>query len=199
MEFSSTELFAEILVAGLLVSFSVSPILILSSPTARQKGGLLPFSGEWKPWIILVVAFVYAVGIGGNRLVGELYTALHIEANVNSGSVQLERAEFVIRDHGEIARDWIERHKSYRKILRMASFSSVLLLLSMIVYRIAGRKYPRYLASHYIAAMILCLFFFASFIQEDNDYKTHLAMYAQVLKETAPNTQPNRDGPVRHP
>src|SRR5260221_191278 len=134
MDFSATELFVEILFGGILFTFAVSPILIALSPEARQKKGFLPGMNdwaEWKPWIILAVALLYAVGIAGNRLAQELYKRTGIDPVTDPDR---EEFELRVRDHSEVARDFVERHKTYRKVLRAASFSSFLFLVSMLVY-----------------------------------------------------------------
>jgi hypothetical protein len=195
VDFSSTELFAEVLVAGILLTLAVSPILILFSPTARGRDGLVPCWGEWKPWIMVVVALVYALGIAGNRLIDELYKSgnklvdeLHkcrIELKTQGSADFAEREELEVRDHSEIARDWVERHKSYHKVLRAASFSSLLFLLSMIVYRMSGPERPRYFARHYVAAMVLCLLFSVALIKESSHYRKNLALYSALINKKA--------------
>src|SRR5262249_25750755 len=124
--------------------FALSPILIRITPAVRTTEGLLPGLetwGEWKPWVIVAIALVYATGVAGNRAVEVLYhDVLHFEAEVTTDRCPnfiQSNAELAARHHSETARDWVERHKTYAKILRAASFSSVLFLAAMVFYRLS--------------------------------------------------------------
>ncbi|HUL95888.1 MAG TPA: hypothetical protein VLT89_07745 [Usitatibacter sp.] len=176
MELSSTELFVEILISGILYTFAISPILILMSPAADRTPGILPGLltwHDWKPWVILAVAIVYAIGVGGNRLVEELYSAIACAFGVKSEKA----AEWALRIDSEIARGWVERHKTYIKILRAASFSSLLFLICMNVYRHYSpkRQQPhRYERRHRVAALALFAFFSVALVAESWHYRDDL-------------------------
>lgn len=185
MDFPATEIFVEIFVVGVLLVFGVSPILICFSPSARQRQGLLPIGDwkDWKPGLLLTVALLYSVGIAGNRLVERLYSRLQvggIDATMDS-----DKMELAVREHSEMARDWVERHKTYLKVLRAASFSSLLFLLSMPVYSIFNKRrtdVPRYGPKHYMAAILLGILFFCAFVSETHHYRRLLSDYHQIPK-----------------
>jgi hypothetical protein len=156
---------------------------------------------------------VYATGVAGNRIVEILYhDVVHFEAHVADAQCKYfnrEEAEFAARNHSEIARDWVERHKTYRKILRTASFSSFLFALSIAGYHAsfmakrqrafpwlrrptrtekakARQAFQRYDARHYAAALLLCLFFVTAFYEEDKHFKADLCKHQSFYQTKAP-------------
>jgi hypothetical protein len=192
MDFSFTDLFVEIFVGGLLFAFSVSPVLILISPHAMQRPGILPFVGPSEPneagsrpppstgaevcghctWLLVVlIGTLYAIGISGNRVAERLFRGTHIDPTPT-----VSRVELVVRDHSDAARDFVERHKTYLKVSRAAFCSSVLFLLSMGWYRVVTRKrLPqaerlRYRRGHFVASGIVGVISLFSFTLENKHY-----------------------------
>src|SRR4051794_32263761 len=106
MELSSLSLFTEILIVGLLIAVGISPLLRESFPFMSN----LSSWGEWKPWVIVVIVVVYAMGIAGNRLIESGFKATGLDP-----ADHLQKAELVLREHGDPSRDWVERHKTYLK------------------------------------------------------------------------------------
>jgi hypothetical protein len=205
MDIPGTELFIEILVAGVLFTVGLSPLFPLFSeyrPTPRAKDGsseghqeweLFPGIKEWtdlKPWMIVAVAIVYSLGVGGNRLVEAVYQYLpivsyHEDKKADTAEKPTgEVAEAIVRAKGVSYLAWIERHKSYRKILRAGSASSLLFLLSVGLYltiRRGRRQLYRDRVKHCLVAGLLLIFFTAAYRIEDEHYKTGLwRMYDQL-------------------
>jgi hypothetical protein len=191
MDFSTTELFVEIFIAGALLVFGVSPIIICLSSRAKQHDGLLAGMETWGEWnpaaLILAVALMYAVGVGGNRLLQNLYDLTCIERRTDPDPVEL-----AVRDHSEVARDWIERHKTYHKVLRAASFSSFLFLVSMGLYRISAQHdvHQRYHRRHYAAAIVLGAFFFLALVTETRHYQNNLQVYWMIVQQSESKRAP---------
>ena len=212
MEFSSTELFVEILIAGTLFAVGVSPLVALliedamprfkkAVPHAPGGHGVKPPELEaWtdlRPWMIgvVAVAFVYTLGVAGNRVVEVLYIETHIADEtapratsgivVNNGEsidkvyAKLERE---VRNHGETYRDWVERHKSYRKILRAGSASSLMFFVSALIYllfhEIVPRERPPFAKVRYcVIAIAFFGFFTRAYLMEDKHFKRYLVEY----------------------
>jgi hypothetical protein len=180
MDLSLTELFVEIVVVGILYTFAVSSILIACAPDARRREGVLAGFNEWahaKHVIVVAIAFVYAIGIAGNRIGWEIFKIVKIDTITDPN-----RVEIAVRDHGEIARDFVERHKTYLKVLRAASLSSVLYFLSMLLYRASIQEHQRYYLRHYIGALVLCLVFSADFYLENEHYSGMLEQYFKLVQ-----------------
>src|SRR5262249_471 len=93
-------------------------------------------------------------------------------------------AEMAIRADGhDAAAAWLERQKSYRKILRTASFASVLFLISWFV--VHRRPYVQLLVP--LGAVVL---FFAAYLVEENHYLRDLSKYHEKLKSDHAPTRP---------
>jgi hypothetical protein len=217
VDLGATELFVEVLVAGVLFTFGLSPILIYFSDKATERGGLLPGinspransgaertgSGESKLWIVLVIALIYSVGIAGNRLVEDLYKRIHecfethatwvltnpIQCLLPADPVPRKEqvdVELPVREHSEIARDFVERHKTYRKVLRAASCSSVLFFLSMLFYNVfKGARETRYRWAHFVVTVVLYIFFTSAFCHESTHYHEYLIKYNDLIRREA--------------
>jgi hypothetical protein len=196
MDLPGTELFIEVLIAGILFAFGISPVLIYFSKASNEEAGLLPASimqSDWKLWILVMIALIYSFGIAGNRLTEQLYKFAGKAARQTSAQLiqcvppdnQYRRMELIVRDHSEVARDWVERHKTYIKILRAASGSSVLFLLSMGFYRglrnVRRERLARYGWKHFSVTAFLCVFFFTALWTEAEHYHQELIGYCKVI------------------
>jgi hypothetical protein len=217
MDFSSTELFVEILIAGALFALGLSPLVALvTEEFVRAAHPAVPAEShgperfldarEWKDlrkWMIAVaaVAVIYALGVAGNRIVEVTYKIMHIgypELSVGRTGIKAANQELItkgyaalerdVRNRGETYRDWVERHKSYRKILRAGSASSVMFVISTLVY--AGARRKSYLARNVIpccsVAFILALFFTFAYLLEDEHFKRDLADYHDDVANKGP-------------
>ena len=202
MEFSSSELFVEILVAGALFALGFSPLIALLAEDVivHARDGTPPSeqSHEPKEWkhlrglmiATVAIAVIYAVGVAGNRVVEILYNQLHIaysKAPNKTASNQRDTYQSIIKGYGEFERearnagdryrDWVERHKTYRKVLRAASASSVMFAVSTLLY--AGARRKSYLGRNVIPfcsiAIVLALFFTFAYLAEDEHFKQNLA------------------------
>jgi hypothetical protein len=185
MDFSTTELFVEIFIVGALLLFGISPIIIRFFSSVDEQKSILPRIGRWgdlnPAGVVLAVALMYSLGIAGNRLIECLYDLGCVKPNVTSDSMEL-----AVRDHSEVARDWVERHKTYHKVLRAASFSCFLFLISMGVYRAFGQReaHPRYDRRHYLVAIVLGAFFLSALAAETLHYKKRLQVYCTIVQES---------------
>ncbi len=87
----------------------------------------------------------------------------------------LKLAEYTVAKDNEYARSYFERHKSLMRVLRGAAFASLLLLLSMLVYRLAqaNKKLAlcnRYTTAYFIIAFALFMIFSFAYRRESTHY-----------------------------
>jgi hypothetical protein len=226
MEIGSTELFIEILVAGTIFAFGVSPLLIWATPSLRTAPGLLPGFQSWaalKPSLLVVVAFVYALGVGGNRLLEVAYHYLpagsydfglvcnevklpacedklkELTAGISDKRLAVreayEKAEIVVRAKDDFSQDWVERHKSYRKIMRASAAAALVFVVCAFLYLLLTRcecnqhatddkkMLARYCGRHFLAAAAVLAFSVLAFWLEDKHYKADLMRYYVVLAD----------------
>jgi hypothetical protein len=211
MDFSSTELFVEILIAGTLFALGLGPIIALLVADARNPFGKSPAHGhghgghaaddEWKHLrqlmvAVVAVALVYSLGVAGNRVVEVLYNKAHIafeQAPDKDSGVTVPDKQPIdrfyatldreVRSRDEVHRDWVERHKSYRKILRAGSASSLIFLCSTVLYflyHLVVHRERRMFAnwsSYCVIAIVLLAFFTLAYLSEDAHYKRDLVAY----------------------
>jgi hypothetical protein len=191
MDLPATELFVEILIEGLLLAFAVSPILFLYYPAVRGLRSAVPAAvhhGESKIWItltvLLAVAFVYSVGVAGNRVVDSLFRVV-----LGNPSDCLEQAAYVLRHESAASLEWVERHKSYLKILRAALAASVLYLLSMGVHQAQHRHkgdVSRYAWRHAVGTLLLLGLFSGGYSLEQRHYYRDVFRNFQLSGAPAP-------------
>jgi hypothetical protein len=183
MDFSLTDLFVEMLVAGVLFVLALSPLLIWLLPSSWHSHGLLPGSDRWNHplyWVVLFVALSYPVGIAGNRLAQNLYTCTGIDPLPRVNGV-----EMAVRDQSEQGRDYVERHKTYLKVTRAASCASVLFILTMTLYNAFGPRDIRkpYSLRHFVAVLAFGLPCLIAFRVESVHYWKQLVVYNQRLEK----------------
>ena len=183
----SLDVFTEILVVGLLVLLSVSPILIRLSPTAAKAEGLLPgitsLAGK-SVGVFLALVLAYSLGIAANCLVENTFAALGIDpgsqyrtqferwAKEKNDPVQeLEIAEFFLITRSDALKAWSDRHRLYIRVLRAASFSLALLIITMLAYTVSKPQRPRYYPRHFLAAIILFIVFSFAYWLQSTNYK----------------------------
>jgi hypothetical protein len=213
MDFSSTELFVEILIAGTLFAVGLAPIIALLVAGGTNPFGKSPAHGhghghgghaaddEWKHLRQLMVAavavaLVYSLGVAGNRVVEVLYNKAHIafeEPPDKDSGVTVPDKQAIgkfyamldreVRSRDDLHRDWIERHKSYRKILRAGSASSLIFLCSTVfyfLYHLIVLRDCRMFAnwrSYCAISIVLLVFFTLAYLSEDAHYKRDLVAY----------------------
>ena len=180
MDWSASELFVEILVAGVLFVFAISPVLIRISRTANSHPGIAPgFNtwAAWKPWIFLAIAVVYTIGIAGNRITEQICSVSGCDL-----SDDLRKFEWNLRIHSETARDWVERHRTYIKVLRAAAFSSFIFLVSMFIHDRTDPSVKRYDRKSYYGAVIFLLFSGIAFHLEITHYSDNLTKHRSYVE-----------------
>lgn len=149
MELSSTELFIEILFAGVLFTASFAPVLLLFPGLKRMPRRISGAATKenW-PVLVVIVALVYVIGIAGNRASEMLYNSEFVHSRIGYPPKCLAPKkeaddrilkEFLVRKEEKKLGDWLERHKEYHKLLRAASISSIIFLFSLIIYFSAMR------------------------------------------------------------
>ena len=133
---------------------------------------------------VVMVAFVYALGVAGNRVVEVLYDKANISYHQTHTAKPYAALEREVRTRGEIHRDWLERHKTYRKILRAASASSLIFLFSAMLYSFYHAIMPgkrRLLANegpYCVISLVFLGFFTLAYLSEDAHFKRDLIDYA---------------------
>jgi hypothetical protein len=191
----SLEIFAEILIVGLLLIFATIPILIRFNP-ALQEGGLfsiLDVVGNKGAAAALALIFAYVVGIAGNRLVDDAFESVYESpggykqlykqwaVNTNNPIVDMRVAEFELRERSEATWKWLDRRRSYVRILRGAIASFLILLVSMAIYEFSRPAKRRYQAHHFIAALLLLSLFIFAYIRSDIKYHKRVYELATEL------------------
>lgn len=208
MDLSSTELFVEILLAGVLFVIGFSPFLLLSFPDYEAKSDPLRVFGgreSWLSWLI-VVAIVYPVGIAGNRLAEIAFerpwvvqvgtsiigpsVCLGSEA-ADAGAVKMRdtgEAEIIVRRAGAAAQFWVERHKTYRKLLRAGAVSSAIFVIGLGAYRLFRPYSCLFLRGHCVVAVVFFFLFMAAGYGENCHYYRGLERFRNALHEGAVST-----------
>lgn len=175
------DMFPEIVVAGILFTAAVSPILYHFGLLQRLEG-----RKDWKEWIFIIVPLIYALGIAGNRLCEAAVKDTPLDPNERPA-----RAEIVLREHSPEAREWVERHKTYLKVERAGAVASIVLGICLLVYpfgkerrHLAGdQRRPTRLQA--LAALLGVVFFLAAYWYEVRHYKNGLDKYCQVIGKVA--------------
>src|SRR4051812_47976651 len=144
------DIFAEVMVVGGLFLLSLTPIFVRLSPWASKKGGFLPavdYLKEGTGRYVVALFVAYALGVATNRLADDLIDLVGIDPGsrfeldyetwakaLPQKAPKLKYAEFVLRERNEATAAWLDRHKSFVRILRGAAVSSLLLFLAMVIY-----------------------------------------------------------------
>lgn len=180
------DVFAEIMVVGGLLLLALTPLFVRLSPWASREGGFLPAvdylkEGTGRYLIALFVA--YALGIAGNRLIddglevfidpGREHSNAYRDWAVNKPdrAKTLKLAEFVLKERSDAVANWLDRHKSFVRVLRGAAAATVLLLLTMLAYELSKPPRPRYRRVHFLGALLLLLIFSLAYYLEASAYK----------------------------
>jgi hypothetical protein len=188
----SVQIFTEIFVVGSLLMLAVSPLLWSLLPTGSRQAGITtsirsvtnaPVMGA------IIVVLVYSIGIAGNRLIDDLFDKWKIDpgsaiktdfasqaAQAGWNVKSLKEAEFSLLQN-EGPREWLDRHKSFVRVLRGGCFASALFILTML----AGLPSKRYTTAHFIAAFLLLAIFSTAYVRESQKYKEHVAAIYRVL------------------
>ncbi|MEY5098122.1 MAG: hypothetical protein RJA36_841, partial [Pseudomonadota bacterium] len=172
------DIFAEIMVVGALTLLAMVPLVFLKSET----GGFLPCVveklKEGTIQFILASLLAYTVGVIANRLFDDAFdlafNKIHYVFKVdlepgaesekdyanwakNHSGVpeKLKNAEFLLRERNEATAAWLDRHKSNIRILRGASATSALLIITMSINIIYRRRNSRYRVIHLLITTTL--------------------------------------------
>ncbi len=191
--FSSTQLFAEILVVGLFLLVGISPLLIRFFTEPGQIESLMGLASDHavgKSWLTtaLVLALIYGFGIAGNRLIADLVKLIEKVPHANcdeqdqkatlgfpAQAGDIETAELWFRNQSAGAKEWVDRHHSYRHILLAGASSSALFVISVLLASWRNKKtYPKYLRKHILAAVILFVIFAYAYGSEIIKYHRHV-------------------------
>jgi hypothetical protein len=134
----SVQIFAEILVVGALLALAVSPIILrlVSTKSTSQSFWINASLKDTPLALAVVIILTYTIGIAGNRLIDDCFDLLSIDpgwstktdfanwAKATSSDVKsLKDAEFrLLKEEGP--RLFLDRHKSFVRVLRAACFAS---------------------------------------------------------------------------
>jgi hypothetical protein len=182
--------FIEIQVIGALLLLAFSPGFILLVPAFGRQHGPFKFLGSItekgaRAIVILIAAF--CIGIAGNRLIDDSLGSLDIEGQEpyeksyseltqgTSSPKSVKLAEFQVAGANEYAQGWLERHKSFMRVLRGASVSCLIFLLCMSIYRVWQWRWPRlveprYSPGNFLLASLLFLVFASAYRSESTHY-----------------------------
>jgi hypothetical protein len=204
--------FIEIQVVGVLLLLGASPIFLLMDPAFSRQQGAFSFLHKINSkgaLAIFVLVAAFCTGIAGNRLIddslgrlemegeehySESYSAI-VKGRALPGSIKL--AEFTVADNNEYARGWLERHKSFMRVLRGASFACLLFLVCMLVYRLGQWRRPESLKPRYsVGHFAVTLFFFSLFLGAYISESTHYYQRVCELATQVPKCNPIRSSPV---
>ncbi|HEU4429641.1 MAG TPA: hypothetical protein VFT98_12850 [Myxococcota bacterium] len=182
----SLQLFSEILVVGALLALGMQPLLRRLFPSFDLRA--LPASG---PVLLMGIALIYALGIAGNRL-SEAALAGWFEPGARYRAELAEwgredparrptswmNAELRVQERSARMAAWIERHRSYERILRGASLASALLLASMAAAHVLARRGERsYGAWHFVGGCALLALFLYAFASQDRLIRFRVSSY----------------------
>jgi hypothetical protein len=182
----SLQLFSEILVVGALLALAVLPLLRRLFPSFDPRA--LPASG---PVLLMGVALTYALGIAGNRLseaslAGWFEPGAKYRAELAAWGredparrpTKWMNAELLVQERSAPMAAWIERHRSYERILRGASLAAALLLASMAAARALARRGERsYGVWHFAGGFALLALFLFAFASQDRLIRFRVSSY----------------------
>jgi hypothetical protein len=135
----------------------------------------------WPYWIV-VIALVYTLGVAGNRVIEETESSWCRHFCSETGQQEhtsRDEVEATIRRNGsDLAGAWLERQKSYRKILRTAYVSAWILVASLIAVRLFAKN-PLRKPSLPVAALLAIFLSFASHIEEQH-FTDDIAKYLRA-------------------
>jgi hypothetical protein len=199
--------FIEIQVIGALLLLGASPFLLLIVPTFSRQQGAFAFLrrlNDKGAIAVLIVIAAFCVGIAGNRIIDDLLGAsayegeeLHTPAysaivNGTSCPKSIKLAEFQVPRDNEYARGWLERHKSFMRVLRGAFSACLLFFVCMLAYRVGqwrrpGLLKPRYSVGHFAVTLLLFTFFFVAYVSESTHYYKRVCELATGLPGCDPS------------
>jgi hypothetical protein len=198
MMFESTAIFAEILLVGCLLLFAISPFLLrFFVRDDTPVSDTLDLAVGKRSWLAaaFMLALAYSVGIAGYRLVSDVFERIRwqpaSEAEIEYKAWKphgykpesIEAMEYYLRGQSAGADEWVDRHKSYEKLLRTASFSALLFLVGMAFYRISRRQQQprRYEIAHFVLTSLLAALFLYASGSEAQQFAKHILVFYKVL------------------
>lgn len=195
------DVFAEIMVVGGLLLLGLTPIFVRLSPPPKGDKGFVPavdYLKEGTGRFAIALLIAYALGVAGNRLIDDALDAAGIDPGSSAKEDyrkavaqrpglpgDLKLAEFSLRERGEATASWLDRHKSYIRILRGSAAAAALLLLSMFLYQRSRPPAPRYRSVHFISAAIFFGLFSLAYYLEAASYKQRVYDLATGLAPPA--------------
>lgn len=183
----SFDIFAEIIVVGGLLFLSLTPLIVRLTPLAESEGAFVPavdYLKEGTGRFLIALLVAYALGVAGNRLVDNGLDFIEFDSGSeykqkyenwaktnNIKPTTLKMAEFVLRERNEATAGWLDRHKSFERILRGAMAACGILLLTMTGYVLSSPSKPRYRQIHFFSVAIFLLIFMSAYHLESSSYK----------------------------
>ncbi|HJP93974.1 MAG TPA: hypothetical protein VJ875_18595 [Pyrinomonadaceae bacterium] len=206
----SINYFIEVQIVGILVLLGILPLIILCNPSLRKRDGFFAHLDSindktTKAVLMLVVAF--SIGVAANRLFDDFLDYIGIDpgsqyksefkkwAAVPENQAKVKRlkiVEFTLMERSPAINSWLDRHKSFIRVLRGATISFILVFVSMGIYKVT-RRYkegikPRYFLRHFIVTVILSAVFFLAYWREAENYQERLyELYTELPAPTSTN------------
>jgi hypothetical protein len=99
----------------------------------------------------------------------------------------LKVAQMVLRERNEATRDWLDNRRAYIRLMRAASISAILFVLSLGVYKLKKRDSERFKLSHLAVAVIFMVLLTVGHWTADYKYwkrvyELYMAMPPPVLE-----------------
>ncbi len=173
------ERFIEMPVIGAMLLLSLFPILAIKHR----------FSGAYRRFLRMLrtparvgvlVGIAFVVGVVGNQLVDESFNAVSWAIEKVTGenkdkdkdkkkdkdacALPKDVVEYVVAGDNEYARNYFERHRLFMRIDRAGFVAMILLLISMLIYRVrAGDRSHRYFE---LMIGVMAVAFFVAYMTE---------------------------------
>ena len=182
---SVIERFLEIPIVGALLLLPLIPWLYIQhTGTPEVLATILQWSRSRRAALGLAVVFV--LGVAGNQLV-DVVTGISIIDPKTKHENQyrpaqgapntLEGAEHVIGTRSDYSRTYFERHRMFMRIDRAAAVGALLLILSMLVFRLHSKtRVPPLL---YAGVVVAALAFGTAYYTEANSFWKKVVLLEQ--------------------
>lgn len=206
----------EILIVGLFFLVAISPLLLAAWPGLRSQWKPESIPQTKGEILVLFLLLVYPMGVVGNRLSDDVFEVLiddtPLELKILQGKWTKKELEEELSDRGELIpklkkkelykvmearllqedgaiRAWLERHKSFVRMLRGGAFSALLFLLSVLVYKLIPGMARRYPWKLNLAVFAIFLVMFVAWRVETYGYQERVVLMS-LYGDLAGGTEP---------
>lgn len=196
-------IFVEILIVGLFLLLAISPVLFAMWPGLRLQWTSEGNSGVRSEILVIVLLLVYPLGVLGNRFSDDGFEVLiddtFLELKYLRGEWTKRELQEKLSDRGQIYADlerseiykvmearllqedgavraWLERHKSFVRMLRGAAFSALLFFLCVSVYKLIPGLPHRYPWKLNLLILVIFLAMFIAWRLETYGYQERVVV-----------------------